>query len=290
MRNWSATAVTSRKSGPRASSSVTISSTPDLFAGEHAVEHLADGRAGACGPARRGQWCREQDRRGDVAASGPRVVAGQAFEVGGATHREAHVVVQPAVAVAHVLGVHGEPRRQRVAGRLGRLAQAVERGPRALGVHVIGGDRRDAAPVVDPGRDQRGQVVGVGEVGRRLQVDRRVEHEPGDGDGPEELVGRAGGCLPHRRAGLGQEVLDDHLLHVTVALVRGLDGEQGVEAFLTGLADADEDAGGEGHPGPARGFEGGEPAGGRLVGRTRVGPARLAEALGEGLDHHPLRR
>ena len=39
---------------------------------------------------------------------------------------------------------------------LGRdLAQPVERGPGPLGVHVVGGERRDAAPVVDAGVEQR---------------------------------------------------------------------------------------------------------------------------------------
>ena len=52
---------------------------------------------------------------------------------------------------------------------LGDLAQAVERRPRPLGVDVVGGDRRDAAPVVDAGVEQHAEVVG--QVRRRLQVD-----------------------------------------------------------------------------------------------------------------------
>ena len=42
--------------------------------------------------------------------------------------------------------------REHEAGRLGRVAQAVERGPRPFGVHVVDRDRRDAAPVVDARR------------------------------------------------------------------------------------------------------------------------------------------
>ncbi len=217
-RSWSATAATSRRSGPRAPSRVTISSTPTSSPASTPSSTSPTGvRARAVQP---GGGAAGATRRSDVAAGRPRVVAGEAFEVGRAAHREAHVVVQPAVAVAHVLGVHGEARRQRVAGGLGGVTQGVERGPGPFGVHVVGGDRRDAAPVVDARGDERGEVVGVGEVRRRLQVDRRVEHQASDGDGPEELVGRARRRPPHRRARLGQEVLDDHLLHVTVPRVR----------------------------------------------------------------------
>ena len=50
----------------------------------------------------------------------------------------------------------------------------------------------------------------------------------------------------HRGARLGQEVLDDHLLHVAVAARgrRAMASER-VDALGAGLADADEDAGGE---------------------------------------------
>ena len=171
----------------------------DLLAGEHTVEHFADRGARACGPSggeRRGH----QARRRDVAAGAPVVVAGETFGVGGALHREAHVGVQPPLGFAHVLGVDGEARRERLADGLGRVAERVERGPRALGVHVVGRDRRDAAPVVDAGADERAEVGR--EVGRRLQVDlRRQDHARG-GDGPEELVGIARVVPPHRGARL----------------------------------------------------------------------------------------
>ena len=54
----------------------------------------------------------------------------------------------------------------------------------------------------------------------------QAEHEPGHRDRGEVLVaGRVVG-VPHRGARLGQEVLDDHLLHVPVATVRRPDREQ----------------------------------------------------------------
>ena len=47
---------------------------------------------------------------------------------------------------------------------LGHRPQPVEGGPRPLGVHVVGGHRRHAAPVVDAGVEQHAEVVG--QVGR----------------------------------------------------------------------------------------------------------------------------
>ena len=53
------------------------------------------------------------------------------------------------------LGVDRQPRRQHAArGPRSTCAQRVDGGPRALGVDVVGGDRRDAAPVVDPRVEQ----------------------------------------------------------------------------------------------------------------------------------------
>ncbi len=64
----------------------------------------------------------------------------------------------------------------------------------------------------------------------------------------------------------GQEVLDDHLLHVPVASVEVGDGLEGLDAVGPGLADADEDPGGEGDGQLAGGLEGGEAPLGGLVG------------------------
>ena len=141
-----------------------------------------------------------------------------------------------------------------------------------------------------PASTSAAEVVGLGQVGGRLQVDRRVEHQPGGGDGPEELVRVAGRRAPHRGAGLGQEVLDDHLLHVPVAGVGGGDGDEGVEPLAPGLADADQDPGGERHPGAPGGLERGEATFGGLVGGAGVRTAGLGQPGREGLDHHPLRR
>ena len=114
-----------------------------------------------------------------------------------------------------------------MAGRFGHGAEPVDRRPGPFGIHVVGGHRRHATPVVDAGAEERTEVVG--EVRWDLQVDVGGEDEPGQGDGVEVVVGRArAGCV-HRGAGLGKEVLDDDLLHVAVAAMRLGDGLQRVD-------------------------------------------------------------
>ncbi len=192
--------------------------------------------------------------------------------------------------VAHVLGVGGEARRQRLACCLGGVAQRVERRPRPLRIHVVGGDGGHSTPVVDPRRDQRAELVGVGEVRWRLEMHVRAEQQTGGGDGPEQLVAIARVVAPHRRTRFGQEVLDDHFLHVAVALVRVADGDERVEPLGARLADPHEDPGGERDRGAAGGLERGQPAFGCLVGRSRVRAAGFREPGRERLDHHSLRR
>ena len=217
-------------SGPRAANRVTISSSPSSWpsstpASTSATAPPAAGGAGHAGPAgstgapeyqavlRRPMWststpsstCSAAGRRDPLHEHRARVVAAEALGVGAVQHR-------------------GSAGRRRASGRgrartrgrsvsrgasakpvrLGDLAQAVERRPGPLGVHVVGGDRRDAAPVVDAGVEQHAEVVG--QVRRRLQVDVGRQDQAGQGDGLEVVVGRAG---PARRAssvpGLGRK-------------------------------------------------------------------------------------
>ena len=169
-----------------------------------------------------------------------------------------------------------------MAGHLGRLAQDVERRPGPLWVHVVGRDGRHAAPVVDAGVEQRGQLVG--EVRRRLHVDLGRQDQAGRRNGPLQVLGKAGLGAEHGRAGLGQEVLHDHLLHVPVAGVRLGDDVKGGQLIGPRVADADEDAGGEGDGQLAGEVQGGQAAGRLLVGR----PAVRTKALGQRLEHHAL--
>ena len=66
--------------------------------------------------------------------------------------------MDPAIRVTDVLRVHGETRSEGVAAPLGDLPEAIQVGPGAFRIHVVGGDRRDAAPVVDA-RIQKGSEV-----------------------------------------------------------------------------------------------------------------------------------
>ena len=252
---------------------MTISSSPSSWPSLTPVEDLGHGspRQGARSDAgeRSPDGGTEQLRRRGLATRAPVALPGEALGVARLQDTGRHARIEPAVRLPGPSGVHGEAWRQGVPGRLGGAAQHVERRPGPLGVDVVGGDRRDATPVVDAGPQQRPQVVG--QVGRGLDVDLGREEEPGDGDRPAQLVRGARRVGVHGRARLGQEVLDDHLLDVAVAAVRGGDGLQRVEPVLPALADADEDPGGE-RDGQASGrLQGGEPPRRRLVGGAAVG-------------------
>ncbi len=118
-----------------------------------------------------------------------RVVTAEPLGVGTVHHREVQRRVEPAHPVPHELGIDREARSERVTPGLGHLAQPIEVGPRSFGVDVVGGDRRDTAPVVDAGVEQRAEVVR--QVRRRLQVD----------------LGRAGSAV-RRRASRGSRRSD----------------------------------------------------------------------------------
>ncbi len=211
-----------------------------------------------------------------------RVVAPEPLGVAAVHDREAHRRVEPADRVVDVGRMGRESRGDREAARLGDGSKAVERRPGALRVDVVRGDRGDAAPVVDPGVEQHPEVVG--EVRWRLQVHVGRQDEASQGDGVEVDVGRAGSGGVHGGACLRQEVLDDHLLHVAVATMRGRDGLERLDAVGSVLSDPDEDPRGERDgqlPGP---LEGVEAAAGSLVGRTPV----AVEVGAQRLDHHPL--
>ena len=209
------------------------------------------------------------------------VVPAQPLGVAVVQHREAERLVQPAARVEGVLGVDRQARRQHVALGFGHLSQAVDGGPGALGVDVVGGHRGHATPVVDAGIQQRAEVVG--QVGRGLQVDLGRKDQPCQRDRLQEVLRWAGLGLVHGRSRLRQEVLDDHLLHVPVATVGRGDGLQGLDPILPGLADADEDPRGEGDGQLAGRLQGGQATLGLLVRRALVGGHR-----GQRLHHHPL--
>ncbi len=178
----------------------------------------------------------------------------------------------------------GEARCQDPAGRLGHLGQPLEGRPGPFGVHVVGGDGRDTTPVVDTRIEEHAEVVG--QVGRGLQVHVGRQHDPGHGQRAEVVLGWAGRRLVHGRARLGQEVLDDDLLDVTVSAMRRHDRLEALDARLGRLADTDEDAGGERNRERPGRVQGGQTSLGLLV---RCAPVAVQVGL-QRLDHHALRR
>ena len=289
-RSWSATAATSRKSGPRAPSRVTISSTS------------------TSSPA------------STPSSTSPTGVRARAVHPGGTgAGSSAGGVASPPAAQASSRARPSRSDAQRTAKRTSSCSQrspsrtysgyTVRRGasvlpaasvarrstssswPRPLGVHVVGGDGGDAAPVVDPGR-------------RPARRGRRASDRLGgacrwiDGSSTSRAA-----AMVHRNSsgshagarhidvpGLGRKFWT--ITSCTwpwrpwaAAMARSASSRS-----IAGLADADQDPGGERHPGPARGLERGQPSLGRLVGGAGVRAAGLAETGGQGLDHHPLRR
>jgi len=93
----------------------------------------------------------------------------------------------------------------------------------------------------------------------------RTEHDPRNGDRPEQLVERGLRRAGHARPGLRPEVLDDHLLNVAVAIGELADLDQGIDALRTGFADSDQKPGREGDALLPCGRNRLEAAGGELV-------------------------
>ena len=156
---------------------------------------------------------------------------------------------------------------------LGHRPQPVEGGPGPLGVHVVGGHRRHPAPVVDAGVEQHAEVVG--QVGQGLDVDAGRQDQAGQGDGVEVLVRRARGARAWRcPAWAGSSGRSPP--------ARGRGGgasrrwPPGRPAGPPGLADADQDAGGEGDAQAPGGLERGQPALGVLSGSPGGRPGRPA--------------
>ena len=165
-------------------------------------------------------------------------------------------------------------------------------GPRPLRVHVVGRDRRDAAPVVDAGVAAVARCCrGSERFGRRLHAHVRTEHDRAVATAARNSSSSGSGAAAHRGARLGPEVLHDHLLHVAVAAVEVADREAATRRARASVS-----------PIPTRmpvvnGIAR-RPAssivrsadGGHLVGRAEVRAALLGEPVGRRLEHEPHRR
>ena len=268
----------------------------DLLAEQHAGEHLGHRAAGArsrprarsaggvdrCPGVPRGGAAADVDDLGavvDLLGAGRRdalgehragVVAAEALGVGAVEDREAQAGVEPALGVERELGVDREPGREREAGA------SVTSRSRSRAGHGRSGLTWSAVTGETPPQSSMPASSSTPKSSERLGGACRWisggQDQPGQGDGVEVLVGRARRRSVHRRAGLGQEVLDDHLLHVAVAAVRR---RRWPRARRCGRA--------RDSPMPTRmpvvngmrelagGLERGQAALGRLVGRAPVG-------------------
>ncbi len=196
--------------------------------------------------------------------------------------------IGPALQVGHELGIDRKPGGELEAVGLRARAQPLDLGPRRLGIDVVDRDGGDAAPVVDPGFEQAREVV-VGEVRGDLQVDV-VGQDLARGTGrPEQILERRLGVVDHLRARLRTEVLDDHLLDVSVPPVEAGDRFERLEPLLPRLADADQDSGREGDGQLAGEPDGLQPGLGELVGRAVMGHTLLREPQRGRLQHQPHR-
>ena len=156
--------------------------------------------------------------------------------------------------------------------------------PGRFRVDEIGCHRRYPAPVVDAGIDEPRQHAGA-QVGRRLNVHLRPQHQSRRGGRPEQVLQGGLGRAGHPGLRLGPEVLDDDFLDVAVLVVQVAHGEQGVDPFLAGFADPDQNARSEGHARFAGQPQRLEPAFGHLVRATVVRLTLLVEPHGNALEH-----
>ncbi len=218
----------------------------------------------------------DKRRRRRLGVAGrPIVVAREAFGVAHAAHLRGDLGREPGVRRAGIGGIDRQTVDQQLAHRRARTRQLIDGRPRRFGIHMVGRHRRDAAPVVQASADQA-RIDAGRQVGRRLDVHVGPEDQPRLGDGPKK-VGKVGlvGVGP-LGVGLGAEILDDHLLYVTVRVVQVADRLQRLDPLFARLADADQDAGGERHLQLAGQPDRLQPNLRMLVGRAEMHAALLA--------------
>ena len=255
--------------GQRLGDRVTVSAR----SGTHACgfpDTLAVGRSGGGAPA--------QPRRAGARAGGPASSRrGRRRPRGAGRRRDAGSTQR--VEVGDVLRVDRQARCEREAARLGRRSQPLDLRPGRLRVHMVDRHGRDAAPVVDP-RVQQPRKVLVAQVRRRLDVQSgpsstraaAAVHRSSSSDGS--------GCAGHPRPRLRAEVLDDHLLHVPVALAELADREQRFDPLRSRLADPDQDPGGERHGASPASRSVSSRRAGSLSGEPKCGPPRADSRSG----------
>src|SRR5215469_15014519 len=143
-------------------------------------------------------------------------------------------------------GVDRKALTQLLSGGFGAAFQIRQVWPRRLGINVVGGKRRDTAPVVNAGF-QQALVVTLGQIGRCLNV-HVAEQKTGHRNGAEMILCVRFGRLSHRNIRLGAKVLEDDFLDVSVLLMQALNSEQCIHPLLVSFADANQNPRGERNP------------------------------------------
>ncbi len=182
------------------------------------------------------------------------VLARHTVVAGERQHVRVNSRVDPAFATLHIGRIDGQPLPQREARRGRRVGQVGEKRPGPLGVHVVGRERGDTAPIVDSGPHQQIERS-VDQIRRSLNPHARPEQQPSHRDGRREVDHLGVGNRAHRGVRLGSEVLDDDFLDVAVLAVRAADREERIDPLLERFADADEYPGRERHADPAGVFK-----------------------------------
>jgi hypothetical protein len=227
-------------------------------------------------------------RQRDGCARRPLVRAGPAVRIDTMQQRGAQARIDPGLGRAGVTGIDRQSLDQLFARRPGRVLQHLQMRPRRFRIDMVGGDRRNAAPIVDARFNQPAQPTGA-QIGRRLDIHFRREDQSRHRDGPKMLLNRGRRNLGHAGSRLGPEILHDDFLDMSMGVVQVAQCQQCLDPFAPRLADADENARGEGHPLLPRHADAREPRLRILVGRTMMRPSPLGEAARAALQHHALR-
>ncbi len=166
-----------------------------------------------------------------------------------------HGGVDPLVGIPDVRRVHREPLGQPEALAPGELGQLDDLRPRSFRVHVVGGQWAHAAPVVSPGTQEEAQLARIREVRWHLDARIRSHDETRGRHGRRVLEHSEVVVVLHCRRRLGTEVLHDHLLQVTEALLDVAQRDEGFRAFANRLADPDQKTCRQRHARPPGVFE-----------------------------------
>ena len=106
---------------------------------------------------------------------------------------------------------------------------------------------RNAAPIIDAGRDQA-RIGARRKIGWRLDIGPCAQNDACAGNGPKQIIQIGLIRIGALGAGLRTEILDDDFLHMPIAGVAFRYGAQGFQPFRAGFTNANQNTGGEGNP------------------------------------------